>query len=113
MQAHLSIEAINAEGLRGVTATVDIKGGDSIALLPTDLIIEMGSERHSSAVRPFCMADVPSTAAAMYGGLMLASLICSSYTGMPYARLGICRSASAMMSAHWQADGYGCKGGAA
>ncbi|CAL5227287.1 g10220 [Coccomyxa viridis] len=49
LQAHLSVEAINAEGLRGVTATVDVKEGESIALLPTDLIIEMGSERHSSA----------------------------------------------------------------
>ena len=52
MQAHLSIGAINAEGLRGVTATMDINEGDSIALLPTDLIIEMGSERYTSAVRP-------------------------------------------------------------
>ena len=54
VQAHLSVETINDEGLRGVTATVDVREGDSIALLPTDLIIEMGSERHSSAVRPIC-----------------------------------------------------------
>lgn len=72
LQAHLSVEAINAEGLRGVTATVDVKEGESIALLPTDLIIEMGSERHSSAVRHICMADVPNAPAALCGLLTLA-----------------------------------------
>jgi hypothetical protein len=55
-QAHLSIENVNDDGLRGVIATVDAKEGENIALLPHDLVLEVGSERHTSVVSlPACM----------------------------------------------------------
>ena len=50
MQAHLSFGKVTADALRGVVAATDVKEGDPLALLPNDLIIEMGSQRHSSAV---------------------------------------------------------------
>ena len=50
MQAHISVENVTADALRGVVAATEVKEGDSLALLPDDLIIEMGSQRHSSAV---------------------------------------------------------------
>ena len=50
VQAHISIGNVTADALRGVVAATDVKEGDSLALLPDDLIIEMGSQRHSSAV---------------------------------------------------------------
>ena len=50
MQAHISVENITTDALRGVIAATDVEEGDSLALLPDDLIIEMGSQRHSSAV---------------------------------------------------------------
>jgi len=50
VQAHLSIEKVDEEGLRGARATRDVKEGENMAFLPGDLIVEMGSERYSSAV---------------------------------------------------------------
>ena len=50
MQAHISVGSVTVDALRGVVAATDVKEGDSLALLPDDLIIEMGSQRHSSAV---------------------------------------------------------------
>lgn len=60
MQAHLSIQDVNQAGLRGTIAARDVKEGENLALLPADLIVEMGSARHSSAVSasfPTCMQD--------------------------------------------------------
>ena len=50
MQAHIHVGNVTVDALRGVVAATDVKEGDSLALLPDDLIIEMGSQRHSSAV---------------------------------------------------------------
>lgn len=50
MQAHIHVENVTVDALRGVVAATDVKEGDSLALLPDDLIIEMGTQRHSSAV---------------------------------------------------------------
>ena len=50
MQAHLHIVNVTTDALRGVVAATDIKEGEPLALLPDNLIIEMGSQRHSSAV---------------------------------------------------------------
>ena len=56
IQAHLSVEKVKDDGLRGVIATVDAKEGDDLALLPSDLVLEVGSERHTSVVSvPSCM----------------------------------------------------------
>ena len=56
VQAHLSIKKVNEEGLRGVIATRDVKEGENMAFLPGDLIVEMGSERYSSAVSSHLLA---------------------------------------------------------
>ena len=58
MQAHIDIGSVTADALRGVIAATDVKKGASLALLPDNLIIEMGSQRHSSAVSIFLSIDL-------------------------------------------------------
>ena len=49
-QAHLTIGPVDGSGMRGTTATDDIRAGETIALLPAKLVTDLESALLSAPV---------------------------------------------------------------